>query len=340
MRTRKLGRTDLEISEIIFGGIPILQYTLDKAASVLNAALDEGINTFDTARGYGDSEVKMGEVLSKVDCTITSKSTKTDAEGMTADLDLTLQNLKRDHVDVYAMHQVFTPDDLEKALGPDGSCEALIKAKEQGKIRHIAITGHNRDTLIAAIEQAGDVIESCMFLFNPMETDALDRLVPLCVERGVGLVGMKIPGGGTFTSEQALASAKWCLNQPITCCNIGFATEEEIRATARIGRESLDMSEADEAAVQSIRDDWENRYCRRCGACAPCPKGINIVGTLVGESMVKRLGWGVLDGRSFLDNIRLANDCDACGECIGNCPWSLNVPELLPDAVKAIEDLA
>ena len=340
MRTRKLGRTDLEVTEIAFGGIPILQYDLKRVAGVLHAALDEGINCFDTARGYGDSEEKFGKVLADQNVAIMSKCPKTNGEEFLAELETTLRNLKRDHVDVYAMHQVATAGQLEACMADDGSLPALVKAKEQGKVRHIGITGHHRGTLVSAIEQAGNVIESCMFLFNPMETDALDRLVPLCNERGVGLVAMKVPGGGVFSREQTLASTKWALNRPITCANIGFSAEEEVHAAAPIGREPLDMTPEDEAAVRSIRDEWEGRYCHRCGECAPCPKGINIVGTFVGDSMVKRLGWELLGKRNFMENIRKAADCDNCGLCIERCPWSLNVPELLPDALRRIEELA
>jgi predicted aldo/keto reductase-like oxidoreductase len=340
MRTRKLGRTGLEFTEIMFGGIPILQQSVDDAAAVLRAALEEGINCFDTARGYGDSEEKMGAVLADEDCTILSKSPKTDGEAITADLETTLRNLRRDHVDVYQMHQVFTPQRLEDCLAPGGALEALLKAKEQGRIGAIGITGHNRDTLVAAIEQAGDEIESCMFLFNPLETDALDRLVPLCVEKGVGLLAMKTPGGGIFDRKQALASTKWCLSHPITCANVGFSTVDEVRATAAVGRDDPQLSPEDASTIQGIRDRFDRMYCRRCGACAPCPKDINIISVLVGDTMVKRIGWQQLNKRNFLEGVRKAAECDECGVCVERCPWSLNIPELLPEAAKRIEELA
>ncbi|MGQ9731612.1 MAG: aldo/keto reductase [Candidatus Zipacnadales bacterium] len=340
MRTRTLGRTKLQITEIVFGGIPILQQSPENAAAVLRAALDEGINCFDTARGYGDSEEKMGAVLANEDCLIMSKSGKLDAQGMTAELETTLRNLRRDHVDVYAMHQVFTSEQLARVLGPNGSLEALLKAKDQGKVRAIGITGHNRGVLVAAIEQAGEVIESCMFLFNPLETDALNRLVPLCVERGVGLIAMKVPGGGIFSWEQALASAKWCLSHPITCVNVGFATVEEVRAMAAIGQNAPELTAGEVEAIRQLCQEFAPKYCRRCGSCMPCPQGINITNVLVGASMVRRIGWQQLSGRNFLDSARKANDCDGCGLCVERCPWSLDIPTLLPKALREIEELA
>jgi hypothetical protein len=268
-----------------------------------------------------------------------SKAHTTDGAKMLAELEQTLTNLNRDHVDVYAIHQVASAEQLAQCLAPGGALEALRRAKQDGKIRAIGMTGHHRPTLIAAVEQAGDEIDSVMLLFNPLETDALDRLVPLCVERGVGLVAMKAAGAGVWTSEQVLLSAKWCLNHPISCANVGFTTVEEVRAVARIGREDLPLTAADEATLQALRDEYELSYCRRCGECAPCPKGINIVGTLVGESMVKRLGWKQLGQRNFLENARKARDCDECGLCLERCPWSLNVPALLPEALRRIEAL-
>ncbi|MBM3498256.1 MAG: hypothetical protein FJX74_06250 [Armatimonadetes bacterium] len=340
MRTRPLGRTGLHVSEIVFGGIPILQQDYPQAERVLRAALEAGINCFDTARGYGDSEAKMGRALAADECFIMSKAHTTDGARILTDLEQTLANLNRDHVDVYAMHQVGSAEQLAECLGPGGALEALRKAKADGKARAIGITGHHRPTLIAAVEQAGDEIDSVMLLLNPLELDALDRLVPLCNERGVGLVAMKAAGAGVWDSAQVLVSTKWCLNQPITCANIGFATVDEVQAAARIGREDLTLTDEDEATLQRLRDQYELSYCRRCGECAPCPKGINIVGTLVGESMVKRLGWAQLGQRNFLENARKARDCDECGLCVERCPWALNVPALLPDALRRIEAMA
>jgi len=340
MRTRTLGRTGLAVSEITFGGIPILQQDFADAERVLRTALDEGITSFDTARGYGDSEEKMGRVLADRDCLIMSKAHRTDGAGMLGELEKSLASLRRDCVDVYAMHQVASADQLGQCLGPGGALEALLKAKRDGKVRAIGITGHHRPTLVSAVEQAGDAIESVMFLFNPLETDALDRLVPMCVDRGVGLIAMKAAGAGIWTPKEVLASTKWCLSHPITCANIGFSTVEEVQAVSPLGREDLSPTTEDERIVQSLRDQYELTYCRRCGECAPCPKGVNIWGTLVGESMVKRLGWKQLGERNYLDNVRKARDCDECGLCIERCPWSLNIPALLPEALDRIERLA
>jgi predicted aldo/keto reductase-like oxidoreductase len=282
----------------------------------------------------------MGRALAGDGCVIMSKASKTSGADMLAELEKSLVALKRDCVDVYAMHQVFTPDDLAQCLAPGGALEALVKAKQDGKVRAIGITGHHRPTLIAAVEQAGDAIESVMFLFNPLETDALDRLVPLCVEKSVGLVAMKAAGAGVWGPDEVLASVKWTLNHPVTCANIGFSTVEEVRATAGIGRGNLELTAEDEAIVQALRDRYEPSYCRRCGECAPCPKGINIVGTLVGASMVKRLGWAQLGKRGFLESVQKARDCDECGLCTERCPWALNVPALLPEALRQIEEMA
>ena len=337
---RPLGRTGMMVTEVIFGGIPILQQSTAEAVGLLQYAYDQGISTFDTARGYGDSEVKMGLALAGRKCFLNSKSPTRDADGIVADVEAALQRVRRDHFDVYQMHQIGSAADAEAVLAPGGALEGLQRARAQGRIRFIGASGHNRRALVRLIEQAGDQVDSVMFLFNPLETDALDRLVPLCAERQVGLIAMKAPGGGVFTREQTAASTKWVLSHSeVSCATIGFACREDVDEAVRVVREGPELSPAEQEVVRGIWDRFERDYCRRCAECHPCPQGINIVGLMVGVSMVQRLGWEQLGKRDFLASVERVSACDGCGVCVERCAWDLDIPRLIAVAAEEIRAL-
>ncbi len=339
MRTRSLGRTELQVSEIAFGGIPIMIRDEEVARAVLRRALELGINYFDTARGYGDSEVKMGQALAGEQCYVASKSSTRNAKGVLEDVETSLGNLQRECIDVYQMHFVCTRDDMEQVLGPGGALEGLQQARRDGKIRFTGVSGHNRPVLVDTVRQAGDAIDVVQMLFNPLETDALDELIPLCAEKRIGIVAMKAIGGGIFECPEA--SMKWILSHPeISCTDPGMGAIEEVEANARVGTEDPALTEADERALDELRAKLDKQYCRRCGDCMPCPKGIDIVGILVGDSMLMRMGQDLYDDRDYAGKLEMLNECFDCNECVPKCPAGLSIPELLPLAAARIKEVA
>ena len=327
------------VSEIAFGGIPIMKLTQAQAVRVLRHAVDLGITYFDTARGYADSEAKMGEALVGQECSIASKSPARDAEGMRKELEASLHTLRRECLEVYQMHHLSTPEDLEQSLEPGGAVEALQQAQQDGKLRFIGVSGHNRRTLCELVRQAGDVINVVQTLFNPLEADALDELVPLCARHGIGIVAMKAVGGGIF--DCPTASMKWILSHPeISCTDPGMASIEEVEANARIGSEDLALTDAEQRAIESLRARLDKAYCRRCGECLPCPKGIDIVSIMIGDSLIMRMGRQVYEGRGFAEKLERIAECHDCDVCLPKCPAGLSIPELLPLQVARIKELA
>jgi len=131
MRYRVLGKTGLNVSIIGFGGIPIQRVPEEEAQAIVNRALDLGINFFDTARGYTDSETKLGLALARrrKEAIIATKSMVRTREGMAADIAKSLKNLKVDYIDLYQVHNVRDEASLEEVLGPVGALAALREAK-------------------------------------------------------------------------------------------------------------------------------------------------------------------------------------------------------------------
>ena len=145
MRYIPLGKTGLTVSEVGFGGIPIIRLDEDTAVTVLRRAYESGITLYDTANAYRDSEKKIGRALGDVrdKVILATKTIRRDAPGAVEQLENSLHMMKTDYIDIYQLHQIAQERDWDIVTGPGGAMEALIKAKEQGKIRYIGVTSHN-----------------------------------------------------------------------------------------------------------------------------------------------------------------------------------------------------
>jgi len=323
--TRRLGKTNLEVTVIGFGGIPIQAVPEQDAIAAVRRTFDLGVNFFDTARGYTNSEERIGKALEGRDYIVATKSGNRDAEAVYEDVATSLANLRRDRIDLFQFHGVNDDDQLEQVFAPGGALEALRRARDEGKIAHIGITGHRRETLMNAVKQCDD-LTTVQVPFNLVESDILDTLIPLCQERDVGVIAMKPVGGGNFTN--APLAIKWCINQPITVAIPGMATAEEVEQDVPVARE-MDLTADEQALLEQMRSELDQRTCRRCRYCEPCPQGVQISSLLHGRSVVRRMGverwkeWGALDIIASVDL------CTECGECLPKCPYNLPIPELI-----------
>ena len=141
MQTVRLGRTGLVVSKNGFGALPVQRVGMEEAKRILRLAYEGGINYFDTARFYTDSEEKIGEALSDLreNIIISSKTMRTEVEGFWRELKLSLSLLKTDYIDIYQFHN---PPFCPKPNDGTGLYEAMLEAKAKGMIRHIGITSH------------------------------------------------------------------------------------------------------------------------------------------------------------------------------------------------------
>lgn len=191
MEKRRLGCTDIEVSVIGMGGIPIQRIDKEEVALVLEAAIDAGINFFDTARGYTDSEEKFGQVLGTTssDVIIATKSPARTKAAMASDIETSLRNLQVDAIDLYQLHNVRTKEELDQVLAPDGALAALREAQSAGKVKHVGITGHIVDILVEAVKT--EEFETVQFPFNAVEKEAASTLMPLAEKLDLGVIVMK-----------------------------------------------------------------------------------------------------------------------------------------------------
>ena len=202
LQKRRLGKTGLQVSVVGFGGIPIIALSRNEAEEVVRYAYDKGINYFDTARAYGDSEDKIGAALKEVRdeviiATKTHQKTKEDAAR--AGLKQSLRNLQTDRIDLVQLHGIDSEKTLKKAMSSEGSLTALEEAKSKAKIDYIGISGHNPYVLEKAIKT--EKFDTVLVPLNVLDRKAGDKLIPLAKELDVGIIIMKAMGGmwGTTT---------------------------------------------------------------------------------------------------------------------------------------------
>ena len=163
MQKVRLGKTELEVSKNGFGALPIQRISKKEAVYLLQKAFYHGINYFDTARAYSDSEEKLGAAFSytRDKLIISTKTAAQTAEEFWKDLDESLLKLQTDYIDIYQFHN---PAFCPKPGDETGLYDAALKAKEQGKIRHIGITNHRLAVAEEAMAESG---RSRIFLFTP-----------------------------------------------------------------------------------------------------------------------------------------------------------------------------
>ncbi len=209
---RVLGRTGEKISIVCFPGLALNQLSQEESTAGVHKAFEQGINHFDVAPAYGDAEIKMGPALQGLDRSKIFLSCKTkmrDKEGARKELERSLTRLKTDHFDLYQMHHVRWTKEVEQALGPGGAMETFLKAKEEGKIRHIGFSAHTTKSALEMLK--GFSFDSVMFPLSYVDYINWGfgkAVVEMARERGTAVLAMKAIYAGAWP-QGAERTRKW-----------------------------------------------------------------------------------------------------------------------------------
>lgn len=154
MLKRKIGRLGFEGSVVMFGAASLGNVTQEEADESISFALRHGINHFDTAASYGDAEVRMGPIISKVrkDIFLATKTGERSKKEAKEEIYRSLERMQVDSVDLLQLHAVGTIEELDKCTEKGGALEAALEAKEEGVVKAIGITGHGHEAPVAHLE--------------------------------------------------------------------------------------------------------------------------------------------------------------------------------------------
>jgi len=298
-----LGKTGITVNKNGFGALPIQRIPQDDAVKLVRRAFERGINFFDTARSYTDSEAKLGVALKGIreQVFIATKTPSVTAEGFWNDLETSLRLLQTDYIDIYQFHN---PAFCPKPGDGSGLYEAMQQAREQGKIRFIGITNHRLAVAGEAIES--DLYATLQFPFSYLTT-----------------------AGGLINNSAAAYAylAQFGHVLPIW----GVQRENELDEFLNYIDCPPVLTAELQAVIDKDRQELIGSFCRGCGYCMPCPGGIEINSCARMSLMIRRAPQAAQLTDKAQAMMKKIEDCLHCGKCKAKCPYGLDTPRLLEE---------
>lgn len=324
MKMITLGSTGITVPQNAFGALPIQRDTKEVAVGLLKKAFEGGMTFFDTARAYSDSEEKCGEALSGIrnQIYIATKTAAKTPEEFWEQLETSLKLLKTDYVDIYQFHcanQVYAPGD------GTGMYECMLEAKAQGKIRHIGITAHKLQIAFDAVESG--LYETLQYPFSYLAAEREIELVNLCKEKNVGFIAMKGLAGGLINNSTAAMA--YMLQYDNVLPIWGVQREHELDEWLAFMDQMPEMTEEIRAFIEKEQKELSGNFCRGCGYCMPCPKGITINQCARMSLMIRRAPSAAWLNDYWQAEMKKVETCIECKQCTKKCPYSLDTPTLL-----------
>jgi aryl-alcohol dehydrogenase-like predicted oxidoreductase len=261
MPTRALGSTGLKVSAITLGGYhATLPEDPADCARLMHRAIDLGINFFDNADCYheGAGEEKMGRALAeggrRKKVFLMTKVDQRDAQGSREQLEKSLRRLQTDYLDLWQFHAVSRREDLDKIFGPGGAMETAQKAKEEGKIRFIGVTGHLDPSVhLAFIRHFDfDTVQMPVNVVDPHYESFRINVLDEAVRRNVGVIAMKTLAFGNILSKGVAKAAEalpWVWSQPVSTICSGCDTIERLEYNVYLCKTFRPMPEAEQRAL-------------------------------------------------------------------------------------------
>ena len=280
MPTRNLGRTGYAVGLFSLGGQAAVEQPNNEAVAVpiVERALDLGVNYIDTSARYGGderwSQRYIGQVMKRRrgEAFLATKTHDRTRDGSLALLEESLKLLQTDHLDLWQIHNLARMEQVDEIFAADGAVKALVEAREQGIVRHVGVTGHaDPAVLIEAIRRFDfDTVLLALNAADPHHLSFKPKLLPLAVEKEMGIIGMKIPsrgrllagwtppsdpkarrdpdrGPGTLDMPEAM---RYVLSLPVSTVIVGCDSIAQLEENVAIARGFNPLSAAQMAALE------------------------------------------------------------------------------------------
>ncbi len=338
MKTIELGNTGIKISELGMGALQLTRLEWQQSIRMVREVFKLGVNWFDTAKGYGDSELRLGEAIKGIRdsvCIIT-KSPSSDPRKYMDDVDASLKRLQTDYIDVMLFHGCGAIEQ-DGFFEPGGLLETARKAVNSGKVRHIGFSAHSTEIAVKALDL--DIMKVAMVPANFISREFIDgEFLDKAREKGVAVLAMKPFGGGRMGN--ARICLKFLKNYPGVIPVIGIEKTSEMAENIKIWDDNTPLTAADNIEIEKIKQLLGSRFCRMCNYCMPCPQGIEI-------STVTFLK--VFSKQSPRDNVindrnracvEKARTCTNCLVCVDRCPFKLDVPGMLRENIQFFDEFS
>ena len=251
---RTLGRTGEKVSALGVGGYHIGNPEEAEGIRIIRTAMDRGVNFLDNCWDYhdGESEVRMGKALRDGYRERAFLMTKIDGHTKVAaarQIDESLKRLQTDHVDLMQFHEVVRPGDPDKIFAPGGSAEAMLEAKQAGKVRYIGFTGHKDPAIhlkmLKLVKDRNFPLDAVQMPLNVMDAhfrSFAHQVVPELVANGIGVLGMKPLGSGAILRSNTVT--------PIECLHYALNLPTSVVIT---GMDSMAILEQGLEAIRTFK---------------------------------------------------------------------------------------
>jgi aryl-alcohol dehydrogenase-like predicted oxidoreductase len=260
--TRPFGKSGEQVSLLALGGAHIGNPSEEEGIRIVHEAIDAGVTFLDNAWDYNDreSERRMGKALAQDDyrkrAFLMTKDCAHDriAVHSMQKLEESLAMLQTDYLDLWQIHEVVWEADPDRIFAPGGSAEAMLKAKEQGKVRYIGFTGHKHPDLHRRMLEQGFPWDSVQMPLNVLDAHyaSFEReILPLCQEQGIAVIGMKSNAGGhlqdTGLDVTAEESLRYAMSLPVATVVSGMDSLEVLRKNIAVADGFVPLSDQERA---------------------------------------------------------------------------------------------
>jgi len=349
MERRKLGKTGIELPAVGFGCMRLTGITQDEATAAVGRAGELGIDYFETSRGYGDSEIKLGTALEglREKAIVSTKSSKRDGPSMRRDLEESLERLRTDYLDLYNMWFVNDMENFRALMKKGGALDEAKKARDEGLVRHIGITGHAKNDEMIEFCRTNEFVAITVY-YNAHDVK-VEPIVAEAAGLDMGVIAMGPLKAGFLASPsakfsflvqppartQAQGAVRWLVSdERVTSAIVGFqspAQVEEALEAEGMPRMSGEERSGVVRAFESF-EELKEGICSCCNYCKGCAENVPIseILTLLAQADI----YGVIDhARERYSRLKVKADaCSSCEECLEKCPQKLDIPRLLEEA--------